>query len=426
LNQQTLSRIALIVPDLAEDGGVKTVARFVLDAIESSGRYESTIISLATSARDACSLRLLAPRTWIAGVRCEKRDWLSHQYAHIGALFPEFEFQRYRKRALLSELVDRCDLVQVVSGSPALGYALSDLGKPVVLQVATRAVVERRRQASQARGLKASWRRQMTRVTDRFDLAAIRHADAVIVENRWMEAYCTEVSRGHGTRTVYAPPGVDASMFRPSPHRLRSESGSPYILSVGRLHDERKNIGLLLDAYREVRRLHAAFPKLVLAGATPPPESFWTRARTFGLLDEIRFIHKPPLADLIALYQGATCFALSSDEEGFGMVLIESMACGVPAVATRCGGPDGIIDDATDGYLVPLNDPRSLAARLESLCLDQALNTRMGDKARQKIIEAYDLPIAGRRFIRVYDELLQVSTCHQEQPRKRETCTKRP
>ena len=403
---RTYSRVALVVPELAEDGGVKTVARFLLDAMQASGRYDARIISLATSSRDDCSIRLMSPTTWLRGVRSEQRRWLADPYEHVGALLPEFEFQRYRRRRLLSKMVEGCDLVQVVCGSPAIGCAVARLGVPVVLQVATRAVVERRRQAAQATGLKAAWRRQMTKITDRFDASAVRHADAVMVENRWMEDYCNEVSRGRQTRIVYAPPGVDATTFRPSAPRVVGGDGA-YTLSVGRLHDERKNVGLLLDAYRHLRGRHATFPKLVLAGATPPPASFWERAASFGLLDAIQFIHKPALAELIALYQGATCFALSSDEEGFGMVLIESMACGVPAVSTRCGGPDGIIEDGTDGYLVPMNDPVGLAAKIEALCLDPDRNVRMGACARRKIVDQYDLPVAGSRFVNLYDELLQ-------------------
>jgi glycosyltransferase involved in cell wall biosynthesis len=46
-------------------------------------------------------------------------------------------------------------------------------------------------------------------------------------------------------------------------------------------------------------------------------------------------------------------FALSSDEEGLGIVILEAMACAIPVVATKCGGPDGIITDGKDGYLIP-------------------------------------------------------------------------
>ncbi len=401
-----MKTIAIVVPDLQEQGGVRTVAAFLLNTIEASRKYKSKVISLATSSADDCSIRMLSPKSWFGGVRCESRKWCSRLYTHVGAVLPEFEFQRYRKRSALTQQVAGCDLIQVVSGSPAIGRAVSGLGIPVVLQVATRAVVERRRKEAEGGGFKLAWRRQMTRITDYFDDTAIRSADALMVENCWMQAYCEEVLSQQGSRVLFAPPGVDASMFFPRGHRMLGDPQSDYILSVGRLHDERKNVGLLLEAYHQLRLRQSAAPKLVLAGATAPPKSFWARANSFGLSEHIQFINKPSLGDLIRLYQGAKCFVLSSDEEGFGMVLIEAMACGVPAVSTRSGGPDGIIEDGRDGFLVPLNEAGLLAQRMESLCFDEQLNMRMGKLARAKVLDQYDLPVAGGRFIDIYDEIL--------------------
>jgi glycosyltransferase involved in cell wall biosynthesis len=400
-----MKTIAVVVPDLEEQGGVRTVAAFLLDAIVASKRYKIRLISLATSSTDDCSIRIFSPRSWLNGIQQECRTWDSRTYTHVGALFPEFEFQRYKSRHVLDKLIEGCHLVQVVAGSPAIGNSIINMRIPVVLQVATRAVIERRRKEAEERGLKAAWRRKMSALTDLMDATAIRRADAVMVENKWMEAYCSGIQGSHG-QVIYAPPGVCTSKFRPMTRRTLYDASQGYILSVGRLHDERKNVGLLLEAYRQLRMQHALAPKLVLAGATPPCEVFWTRARLLGLLEHIEFISNPSLADLISLYQGATCFALSSDEEGFGMVLIEAMACGIPAVSTRCGGPDGIIEDGVDGFLTPLDDAMSFAERLETLCFDRSLNQKMGLRAREKIVAKYELSVAGSRFINLYDKLL--------------------
>jgi glycosyltransferase involved in cell wall biosynthesis len=100
-------------------------------------------------------------------------------------------------------------------------------------------------------------------------------------------------------------------------------------------------------------------------------------------------------------------FALSSDEEGFGMVILEAMACGVPVVATRCGGPDGIIDDGKDGFLVPLDDAVLLAERLTLLCRDNVLNEKMGCAARATIEARYADEVAGQAFVDVWERLLE-------------------
>src|SRR5207253_1142929 len=98
---------------------------------------------------------------------------------------------------------------------------------------------------------------------------------------------------------------------------------------------------------------------------------------------------------LVALYQSARMFALTSDEEGFGMVLVEAMACGIPVVATRCGGPDGIIRDGHDGYLVNVGDVAELSDRLKGLLSDQQRNRRMGQSARATALKRFDRRVAG-------------------------------
>lgn len=401
-----MKMVALVTQDLSSDGGVKTVVAFLRDVIRYSGRYDVKIISLAASSSDSNSPRLFSPRSWFNGVTVTQHDWAPDGYFHVGANCAEFEFQRYKSRPGLSKLLADCDVIQVVSGSPAIGLAVSGLGKPVVLQVATRAVVERRMQEIQGQGLVAVWRRLMTNITDKLDDRAIRLADAVMVENPWMMKYCQGVANGYGTQIKYAPPGIDTNVFSPAPAGRVLSENSAYILSVGRMQDPRKNIGLLLDAYHLLTLRMPVAPRLVLAGATPPPDEFWKRANEYGLHSKIEFVHKPVFPELIRLYQEATCFALPSDEEGFGMVVIESMGCAVPVVSTRSGGPDGIIEDGIDGYLVPLGDAETFSNRLQRLCSEPELNVRMGNTAREKVVKVYDRGVAGSKFLETYDDLV--------------------
>jgi glycosyltransferase involved in cell wall biosynthesis len=108
---------------------------------------------------------------------------------------------------------------------------------------------------------------------------------------------------------------------------------------------------------------------------------------------------------VVALYQAASAFALPSDEEGFGVVLLEAMACGAPVVSTRSGGPDGIITDGEDGYLVPLDDAAGLSSRLARVLKDATLNIEMGRKARQAIERRYDERVAGEVFVEMWDRM---------------------
>ena len=81
------------------------------------------------------------------------------------------------------------------------------------------------------------------------------------------------------------------------------------------------------------------------------------------------------------------------------------MACGVPVISTRSGGPDGIITDGEDGYLVPRDDAEALSSRLARLLQDPDLNVVMGLRARQTIERRYDERVAGEVFVEMWDRL---------------------
>ena len=398
-------KLALVVPALDGGGGVPAVARFVKDAALRTGRYELKLISLCMASNERSSRLLRQPSTWLRGPQVSTGEWEGLPFTHVGADFAELEFQRYRPRPVLTKLLAGCDLVQMVCGSPAWANTVVGLGKPVALQVATRVVVERRHRNTLKSSIAGWLRRQMTRIIDRLDDRALRAVDAIQVENPWMLEYCKQLNTGRQLDLRYAPPGVDAKLFCPVAERL--DNASPYILCVARLDDPRKNVALLLEAYALLPAALRERVKLKLAGSGGPPDAFWQRAAALGLSEHIEYVVKPKLAELVRLYQHACVFALPSDEEGLGVVILEAMACGVPVVSTRSGGPDGIVIDGVDGFLTPLDDAAAMAERLARLIKDKSFNAEMGRRARATIEARYAEEVAGQAFVEMWDSLLQ-------------------
>jgi glycosyltransferase involved in cell wall biosynthesis len=331
-------------------------------------------------------------------------EWEGQTVSEIGVFGAELEFQRYRPRRLLAQALSGCDLIQVVCGAPAWANAVIGLDKPVALQVATRARVERRQRDAQPTGIAGWWRKAMTEVTDRLDDRALLRVDAIQVENPWMLQYASDINAGRDVDLRYAPPGVDAGLFHPVDRRALV--GDAYILCVGRLSDPRKNISLLLEAYALLPPEVRVRVGLILAGSCGPTDAFWSRAHALGVGEQIRYVEAPSLEDLVKLYQHAAVFALPSDEEGFGVVIAEAMACGIPVVSTRSGGPDGIITEGVDGYLVPLDSAGLMAQRLRALLEDREANLRMGENARRTVDARYDERVAGEVFVQMWRRLL--------------------
>jgi glycosyltransferase involved in cell wall biosynthesis len=397
------ARIGVLVPALTEGGGVPSVARFVRDAVLRSG-YELRLISLPTDSRDAHSVRLSRPATWLRGARTFVSSWEGHEYTHVGSVGSEIEPLRYRPRRALGEVVSDCDVLQVVCGSPAWANAVCGLGKPVAVQCATLAAVERRRRDGELRGIRGAWRRAMTRFTDRYDERALRRVDAIQVENPWMYDHARRLNAGRTVDIRYAPPGIDARLF--SPDGVRPLGTDDYALCVGRLDDPRKNVRLLLAAYARLPQSARSGLRVVLAGHAAPPPEFWAEADALGVTGRIQFVHQPNIEQLVELYRRAAMFVLPSEEEGLGVALLEAMACGVAVVATRSGGPDGIITDGRDGFLVDLGDARTLSSRMQTLAADRELNRAIGLAARATIERTYAEEVAGNAFRDMWEALL--------------------
>jgi glycosyltransferase involved in cell wall biosynthesis len=218
-----------------------------------------------------------------------------------------------------------------------------------------------------------------------------------------MFAYATDAAKGRKTIVRYAPPGVDTARYAPAPNRNPAQG---HILTVGRLDDPRKNIELLLEAYARLVNGLPSAPDLILAGASGPGPAFWSKAEELGLAARVRFVEKPSTPELVRLYREAAMFVSSSDEEGFGYVVVEAMACGIPVVSTRSGGPDGIITDGVDGLLVDLNDADGLADRMGRLLRDVELNAQMGRSARITADQRYSEQAASAAFLAVYQDVI--------------------
>lgn len=150
-------------------------------------------------------------------------------------------------------------------------------------------------------------------------------ATMIVTPGEAVRKQAIERFRLHPDRVV-AVPEAAASWFRRVDTRAGQETGPPYFLFVGTL-EPRKNLPVLVEAWREVRRHHAI--DLVLAGRR--------RADCPELPEEqgLRLVGEVPDEQLPGLYSGAFAFVYSSLYEGFGLPVLEAMQCGACVITSR-------------------------------------------------------------------------------------------
>lgn len=397
-------RIALVTQGYCRGGGVPTVARWLRSSLESTGNYSVDIHDLATSSKDATSRRLARPKTWLRR-SLRSPSGSDDGVQHWGANAVEVEFMRYRPRVELTRVLRNYDLIQVVTGGPALAAAVIKADIRVVLQAATTAAWERESQLADQAIAKRAWRQGMMALTSRVERCALHDVDVVLVEN---DAMLDHVRALGQQNVIKAPPGVDTDRFIPESSGWSSDG---YLLSVCRLGDERKGLDRIILAYGEMVRADARVPDLVLAGEGDLAPATAELVRNLGLASRVHVRSGVDASELVRLYQGASVFLQTSHEEGLGMSVLEAMACGLPVVCTDTAGTRETVENGVTGWLVVQGPDHVVAGEVAKRVL-AALDgggADMGSLGRDRCLRMFSLDVTLRRFTAVYDSLAPIS-----------------
>jgi len=176
--------------------------------------------------------------------------------------------------------------------------------------------------------------------------------------------------------------GVDTQRFRPNPdahHRIRTELGIPrgmlVFLFMGRMYRE-KGVFELVEAFRS---LHANNPNTCLVCVGPDEEGIAAQLKEREGIFVHDFTNRPE-----DFFAASDVFCLPSHREGFGLVIIEAAACGVPAIGSNIYGISDAIVDGKTGLLHEVQNTTDLLRCMQQLAHDHNLRTRLGQQARDR------------------------------------------
>lgn len=199
----------------------------------------------------------------------------------------------------------------------------------------------------------------------------------------------------------------DGSVVRYTEHDLGAFKGAaPTLLYVGRF-TEVKRLPLLIEAHQRARAAYGERLPLVILGGFPGE---WEGEHPIETVERLGaqdvflagWYWHDALPDFLA---AADVLALASVREQFGQVLVEAMACGLPAVAVGAFGPAEIVEDGSTGWLVPPDDMPALSDALLAAATDPAERRRRGGAARAAALERYSWPTLVERVAALYADV---------------------
>lgn len=207
---------------------------------------------------------------------------------------------------------------------------------------------------------------------------------------------------------IYGAPG---HAFCPLPNQERIEQAkqryriqSPFILALGGL-DPRKNTARILQAFRNFRDRSKSDRQLVIVGLPESGQRLFSRiAMEMGIAEEGVFTGFVPEEDLVALYNGADVFLYPSLYEGFGLPVLEAMACGTPVIASTAGSIPEIAGESA--LLIEPKDVEALASAIEQVITDQALRQELIARGLEHV-KKFSWEKAARELLTVYERVTQ-------------------
>jgi glycosyltransferase involved in cell wall biosynthesis len=190
--------------------------------------------------------------------------------------------------------------------------------------------------------------------------------------------------------------GVDTSRFAPVDRReARARLGLPpgsLLVSVGNLVPE-KGHDLVVDALSHLSDAH-----LLVVGDGPELPRLLRQIGARGLSARVTLMPTQPQAELKWIYSAADVLVLASSREGLPNVVLESLACGTPVVASRVGGVPEVITEQTLGRMVETRTPEGFAASIRDVLASPPQSATI-----RKLAERFDWNIAARAHLGVLE-----------------------
>lgn len=222
-------------------------------------------------------------------------------------------------------------------------------------------------------------------------------ADKVLVPSSWVATHYTATDCLSEADVAVLPNGTELPALVDGGLPPQA-SGIPEFVMLCTL-EPNKGVHLFFNAAKDVLTRRPGCARFTVYGDGSPEfcKSLVAFISQHGL--ESSCAVRPRTADTDSVYRRCRAAIVASEVESFSLVTIEAMSYAKPVIATRCGGPDDIVEDGKTGYLIPVGDSASLADSIMRLIDDPGLCLRMGMACRERVALQYDITATARTYV---------------------------
>ncbi len=148
-------------------------------------------------------------------------------------------------------------------------------------------------------------------------------------------------------------------------------------------------------------------PLLELVGSGPCIDKFSALTGELGVGDKVKFSGYVPNDQILGVHRGFDIEVYPTRvEETFGVSVVEAMSCGVPCIVSKTGGLQYLVEDGVSGFHVPVGDLDAIKSKLIELIRNPALRERVGEAAKKRVADRYDLKKNAAVMIAEYERVL--------------------
>ncbi len=245
------------------------------------------------------------------------------------------------------------------------------------------------------------------------EAAIIRCSDTVLASCSVEAAQISDLYGADPSRIRIVAPGVDHAFFGPGDRAqarraLELPADGPLLLFVGRIQPL-KGVAVAVATLASVVRDEPDARLVVVGGPSGPHgdeevERITGLVDSLGLADKVLFVPPRPHELLSTYYRAADVCLVPSRSESFGLVALESAACGTPVVASDVGGLRSLVDHGRTGYLVEEADPEAYAAWVRQILAEPLLAERLSTGSVMRA-RRYTWNRAAHLLVDIYSDL---------------------